>query len=136
MILTFSSIGGGIIRVAFFPRIASDQVSIELNMPNGTNEMVTDSIISLIEEKAKEVTKDIHNQYLGEDAEEYLVENMITTLGPGSAAARLQINLLPGEKRPNEINTGLVTVKSLQDKDFGQKELSFEGFVELMNEYK
>lgn len=109
MILTFSSIGGGIIRVTFFPRIASDQVSIELNMPNGTNEMVTDSIISFIEEKAKKVTKEIHNEYLGEDAEKYLVENMITTLGPGSSAARLQINLLPGEERPNEINTGLVT---------------------------
>ncbi|SHG56825.1 efflux RND transporter permease subunit [Winogradskyella jejuensis] len=109
MILTFSSIGGGIIRVSFFPQIASDRVAVDLNMPNGTNENVTDSIISFIEEKAIEVTKEINDEYLGADSEKYLVENMIKTIGPGSSTARLEINLLPGEERPNEITTQLVT---------------------------
>lgn len=111
MILTFSSIGGGIIRVSFFPQIASDRVAVDLNMPNGTNEKVTDSIISFIEEKAVEVTKEINDEYLGADSEKYLVENMIKTIGPGSSTARLEINLLPGEERPNEITTQLVTNK-------------------------
>ena len=108
-ILTKASVQGGIVRVAFFPQIASDRVAINLNMPNGTNEKVTDSIISFIEEKAIEVTKEINNEYLGENSEKYLVENMIKTIGPGSAAARLEINLLPGEERSNEITTRLVT---------------------------
>ena len=56
LLLTFGSIGGGIIRTAFFPRIASDRGAIELQMPNGTPVTVTDSIISFIEEKAKIVT--------------------------------------------------------------------------------
>ena len=38
LILTFGSVGGGIIKTAFFPNIASDRVSISLEMPNGTNE--------------------------------------------------------------------------------------------------
>ncbi|RNC85064.1 MAG: efflux RND transporter permease subunit [Winogradskyella sp.] len=109
MILTFSSIGGGIIRVSFFPQIASDRVAVDLNMPNGTNQYVTDSIISFIEEKAIEVTKEIDAEYLGADYEQDLVENMIKTIGPGSATAQLVINLLPGEERPNEITTQLVT---------------------------
>lgn len=107
-ILTIASIKGDILRVAFFPRIASDQVAVTLNMPNGTNQNVTDSIISLIEEKSIVVTQNIHNEYLGEDAEKFLVKNRIKILGPGSSRARLEINLLPGEERPNAINTDLV----------------------------
>lgn len=109
VILTVASFQGGIIRGAFFPQIASDRVAITLNMPNGTNEKVTDSIISYIESKAIEVTNEINEEYFGENPEKYLVENMIRNIGPGSSAASLIINLLPGEERPNEISTALVT---------------------------
>ena len=105
LILTVGSIGGGIIRGAFFPQIASDRVSITLNMPNGTNEKVTDSIISFIEKKAIEVTNEINEEYMSKGAEKHLVENIIKNIGPGSASASLAINLLPGEERPNEITS-------------------------------
>ncbi len=78
-------------------------------MPNGTTEKVTDSIISFIETKAIEVTKEINDEYIGEDSEKYLVENMIKNIGPGSSTASLAINLLPGEERPNEITSALVS---------------------------
>lgn len=106
--LTNASFQGGIIRGAFFPRIASDRVDISLNMPNGTNEKVTDSIISFIEAKAKAVTKEINDEYLGDYPDKYLVENIIKNIGPGAATASLVINLLPGEERPNEITSGMV----------------------------
>ncbi|WP_298515036.1 efflux RND transporter permease subunit [uncultured Kordia sp.] len=109
LILTQASFQGGIIRGAFFPRIASDRVTITLNMPNGTNENVTDSIISFIESKAKEVTKEINDEYIGKDDEKYLVENIIKRIGPGSSTARLEVNLLPGEERPNVITSDLVS---------------------------
>lgn len=108
LLLTFGSIGGGIIRTAFFPRIASDRVAIELEMPNGTNEKVTDSIISLIEEKAKIVNQELTEKYLKGTGKE-LFENMIKNVGPGSSAAVLVINLLPGEERPDAIRSDLVT---------------------------
>ena len=72
-ILTVSSIQGGIVRVSFFPQIAGDQVAINLNMPNGTNEKVTDSIISFIEEKAIEVTKEINDEYFEKNSEKYII---------------------------------------------------------------
>ncbi|MGB5236489.1 MAG: efflux RND transporter permease subunit [Flavobacteriaceae bacterium] len=108
LILTFGSIGGGIIRTAFFPRIASDRVAIELLMPNGTNEKVTDSIISMIEDKANIVNSELTTKYLG-GTDKVLFENMIKNLGPGSSAATLVINLLPGEERPDEIRADMVT---------------------------
>ncbi|BAO76346.1 efflux RND transporter permease subunit [Winogradskyella sp. PG-2] len=107
--LTNASFQGGIIRGAFFPRIASDRINVSLEMPNGTNEKVTDSIISFIEVKAIEVTNEINDEYLGEDFKKHLVENMIKNIGPGSSSASLTINLLPGEERPNVITSDLVT---------------------------
>ncbi|MGB0981214.1 MAG: efflux RND transporter permease subunit [Winogradskyella sp.] len=109
IILTKASFEGGIIRGAFFPQIASDRIQVTLNMPNGTNENVTDSIISFIEAKAIEVTNEISEEYLGKNPEKHLVENRIKNVGPGASAASLSINLLPGEERPNEITTRLVS---------------------------
>ena len=108
LVLTFGSIGGGIVRTAFFPMVASDQISIELRMPNGTNEKVTDSIISLIQEKAHIVNDELSEKYL-KGMDKKLFVNMIKNLGPGSSSARLEINLLPGEERPDNIRTDMVT---------------------------
>ena len=127
LILTGGSFGGGIIRGAFFPQIASDRISITLNMPNGTNEKVTDSIISYIEKKSIEATNQINNEYLGENPENHLVKNFIKKIGPGSSAASLTINLLPGEERPNEITSSLVTnrIEELVGPIFGIESLVF-----------
>ncbi|EAR00577.1 efflux RND transporter permease subunit [Maribacter sp. HTCC2170] len=108
LILTFGSIGGGIIRTSFFPQIASDRVQVELLMPNGTNEKVTDSIISLIEEKAEIVNQELTEEYL-KGTENVLFENVIRRVGPGSSAATLTINLLPGEERPDAVRSSLVS---------------------------
>ena len=106
-VLTIGSIGGGIVRTSFFPDIASDRVSIQLTMPNGTNERVTDSIIDLIEEKAMIVNQELTEQYLQGSGKE-LYENVIKSVGPGSSQASLAINLLPGEERPDAIISDLV----------------------------
>lgn len=108
LVLTLGSVGGGIIRTAFFPSIASDRVQVSLLMPNGTNEVITDSIISLIEEKAEIVNQELTATYL-KGTDKMLFENMIRTVGPGSSAASLVINLLPGEERPDEIPSSMVT---------------------------
>lgn len=108
LFLTFGSIGGGIIRTAFFPRIASDQIVVALQMPNGTNEKVTDSIISMIQDKAKIVNQELTEEYLPQE-DKKLFRNMLKNLGPGSSTATLVINLLPGEERPDAVVADLVT---------------------------
>ncbi|MFI8605033.1 efflux RND transporter permease subunit [Cellulophaga baltica] len=108
LILTFGAIGGGIIRTTFFPNVASDRVSISLEMPNGTNEIITDSIISLIEDKAEIVNQEFTEKYF-KGTDKVLFDNMIRRVGPGSSSASLTLNLLPGEERPDEISSELVT---------------------------
>ncbi len=109
LVLTFGAIGGGIIGVTLFPSIASDRVTIELEMPKGTNVKITDSIISMIEKKSFIVNKELTDEYL-KDTGKDLFENTIVQIN-SSSSARLQINLLPGEERPDAIKSTLVANK-------------------------
>ena len=96
LILSFSAIGGGIVKTSFFPNIASDQIQISLKMPQGTNEKITDSIISMIEGKVWLIHKEYTEKQTGNIP---VVENIIKRIGPGSASGGLTVNLLPGEAR-------------------------------------
>ena len=106
LILTFGSIGGGIIGVTLFPSIASDTVTIQLEMPNGTNVKVTDSIMSMIEEKSFIVNQELSEKYL-KGTDKQLFENTILTLNSSSSAS-LKLNMLPGEERPDAIKASMV----------------------------
>ena len=110
LMLTIGSFGGGIIRTSFFPSIASDRIQVTLVMPNGTNEKITDSIISLIQVKSKIVEEELTEKYL-KGYEKSLFVNSIKTLGNGASRATLTINLLPGEQRPDILRANLVSTR-------------------------
>lgn len=95
-IFSIGAIGGGIVGTSFFPRIASDTVSINLEMPQGTNEKITDSIISSIEEKVWIVNEQYDKNLFNNQS---VVQNVIKRIGPGTSNASLTVNLLPGELR-------------------------------------
>lgn len=105
-ILTIGSIGGGIIGVTLFPSIASDRISVELAMPRGTNVKITDSIISMIEDNAWELNKELTAEFLGA-TDKVMFENTIRNINSSSTAS-LDINMLPGEERPDAVNASLV----------------------------
>lgn len=96
LMLTIGSIQGGIIGTTFFPSIASDRVTVNLSMPQGTNVVITDSIISMIEEEVWKVNEDYTSR---QEGNKQVVENVIKKIGPGSSVAKLDVNLLPGEER-------------------------------------
>ena len=96
LMITLGAIGGGIIRSSFFPSVGSDRVSITLRMPQGTNELMTDSIISRIESATWVVNEQFKDRF--EDDRD-IVKNVIKRIGPGTANGRLTINLLPSEER-------------------------------------
>ena len=122
LLLSFSALRGGIIKSSFFPRIASDRVQITLNMPQGTNEKITDSIISMIEEKVWVVNKEYSAKQTG-DAD--VVENVIKRVGPGSANATLSVNLLPGETRDFSSPEITNAIQKLVGKVYGVESLVF-----------
>ena len=96
LIASIGALGGGIVKTAFFPSIASDRISINLKMLQGTNEMITDSIISEIEEIAWQINEEFTKKQIGNTP---VVENIIKRIGPGTSNGSLTVNLLPGEAR-------------------------------------
>jgi multidrug efflux pump subunit AcrB len=96
MIFTKFAMDAGVVKQSFFPRVASDRVQIVLTMPQGTNDQITDSIISSIEEKVWLINKEYSAKQSGDLQ---VIENVIKRVGPGSANATLTVNLLPGEAR-------------------------------------
>ncbi len=96
LIITFGAMGGGLIRMSFFPNVASDRIQVTLKMPQGTSEHITDSIITKIEDATWRVNEAFTKRQTGNLQ---VVENVIRKIGPGTANASLSINLLPGESR-------------------------------------
>ena len=65
LLITGGAIGGGIIKTTFFPVISSDQVNINLNMPQGINPDVTDSLLKVIEIAAWEANEEFTEKQTG-----------------------------------------------------------------------
>jgi len=97
LIFSIGGISSGIVKTSFFPKMASDRVSIDLVMPQGINEKITDSIISKIEEAAWLVNDEFTESKQANH--EQVIQNIIKRIGPGTNKASLTINLLPGELR-------------------------------------
>lgn len=122
LLFSFMAIGGGIVKTSFFPRIASDRVQISLNMPQGTNEKITDSIISFIEDKVWLTNKEYTKKQTGNLQ---VVQNVIKRVGPGSANATLTVNLLPGEARDFSSPEITNSIQKKVGKIYGVETLTF-----------
>ena len=122
LILSIGGLGSGIVRTSFFPSIASDVVSINLKMLQGTNEMITDSIISKIETVAWEVNEEFTKKQTDNLP---VIQNIIKRIGPGTANGSLTINLLPGESRDFSSNEITNTIRDKVGVVYGVESLIF-----------
>jgi multidrug efflux pump subunit AcrB len=122
-IFSIGAIGGGIVGMSFFPRLASDTVTVNLKMPQGTNEKITDSIISTIEDKVWIINEQYDVKAFNN---EHVVQNVIRSIGPGTSNATLTVNLLPGELR-GELSSQEVTnkIRDAVGRIYGIESLSF-----------
>ncbi len=121
-VLTIASIMGGIIGVTIFPSIASDTVSIDLLMPEGTNPARTDSIITMVEAAAWRVNED----YTARQSDnQQVIENIIKRVGPGNNKASLRVNLLPGEFRDFSSPDITNSIRDEVGEVFGVERLTF-----------
>jgi multidrug efflux pump subunit AcrB len=123
LIFSIGGIGGGIVKTSFFPSISSDKINITLKMTEGTNEMITDSIISGIEEISWRINEEFTEKQTNNVP---VVQNIIKSIGPGTAIAELELNLLPGELRDfaasditNAIRSRVGVVHGIESLTFG-----------------
>ena len=120
--LTFNSVTSGIIPVDFFPTIASDVVTVNLKMPMGTSEKITDSIISLVEKNAILSGEELENKFMKNDQRKliqyssknigFAADDMSLVKGfgdvGGASTASLEIWMLDSEERPQEIKASIL----------------------------
>ena len=101
LMITVGAIQGGVIRFTFFPSIASDVVQVNLKMPQGTNESITNELIESIENDIWASNDELKERQTGNVD---VIKNTLRRIGPGSSNASIIINLLPGEERDLSAN--------------------------------
>ncbi len=121
--ITTAAIQGGKIRFTFFPSIASDVIQVNLKMPQGTNEQITNDIITSIEQEVWNSNEALKKEQTGEVD---VIKNAVRRIGPGSSNATITINLLPGEERDlsaqtisNDIRERVGFVSGVEQLTFG-----------------
>lgn len=95
-VITLGAFNGRIIKTTFFPVLEFNNFQINLEMPSGTRENITDSILLSIEDKVREFNEEISSKR--EDGEN-LVLAITRSIGPGTNKGSLTVNLLESEKR-------------------------------------
>lgn len=111
LIITFGAMGGGIIKFQPFPPIASEEVSVQLRMPEGTAEVVTDSIISMIEEKAWAAADKLSEQM---PDNKHIVKGMVKRIGTSTARQGGPVRVA---QRGGSPNAAVLTLYLLSEED-------------------
>ncbi len=95
--ITLQSISGGIIRTTFFPVIERDNVNIELRMPAGTRDHITERYLQRIEDAAWAANDSLSRVFFRN--EKQVVQQVEISLGPTTYEGSLNVEILNGEER-------------------------------------
>ncbi|MCH8034467.1 MAG: efflux RND transporter permease subunit [Bacteroidetes bacterium] len=95
-IITIGAVKGSIIKTTFFPNLEFNNVTVTLEMPAGTSDLVTDSILVNIENAAWAVNDDYVQLF---PIAKQLVVNVIRSIGPGTHQGSLRVTLSGSEER-------------------------------------
>ncbi|MEO0880599.1 MAG: efflux RND transporter permease subunit, partial [Pseudomonadota bacterium] len=94
MILSVGLLNSGIVRASFFPEVESDQVEIEVNLPQGTPYSRTLAVLEQIQIAEKQLVEEIEESTGGEGQ---LIENWYTRSRDNQVLAL--VKLVPPETR-------------------------------------
>ena len=94
MFITIGALQGGIVKMTFFPNLEFDNVQLTFEMPAGTRQTVTDSLLARMETNVKEVSDEYKEEY-GQD----LVKAIGRSVGPDAHKGGLRITLLESQFR-------------------------------------
>lgn len=95
-VLCIAMIGGGVVKTTFFPVVEGDAININLRMPAGTRESLTQQWLNHIEKAVWEVNEEIKKTRPDGQDVVLIVNN---NLGPSTYQGNISVNLLDGEAR-------------------------------------
>jgi multidrug efflux pump subunit AcrB len=98
---SISLVGTGTVKTTFFPNVEQDVLKVDLELPPGTSEEVTEELLWQIDESVRKVNDSLSAQRA--DGKE-LVENVELVMGPDANEGYLQITLLgAGQRQRNSL---------------------------------
>ena len=97
MIITVGAMKGGLIKFTFFPVIERNEVPVNLSMPAGTREHITNERLVKIEQAIWEVNEELKEEF---ETEDNTVLNIERILGPGTNEGSINAILAGSEIRP------------------------------------
>ena len=95
--VSIAALSGGIVKQTFFPNVEGNNVYINLKLPAGTNESITQGWLDKFEAAALEVNEEISNKYNADSSS--MDVHILKELGPTSYEGRLNIILIDAEQR-------------------------------------
>ncbi|MEN0005140.1 MAG: efflux RND transporter permease subunit [Bacteroidota bacterium] len=97
LVITFGAIGGGIISTTFFPNIERDDIIINLQMPAGTRENITQDALDHIEAATLRANEQLSERFFNNEKQAIL--KIEKNLGPTTYQGSINVSLLDGENR-------------------------------------
>lgn len=94
--ITIGALRGSVIKTTFFPSIERRSVNVNLEMPAGTPDNITDSLLVSMERKIRKVNDIYRNEYPNQDD---LILSITRRTGPGTHQGNLSVTLISSEKR-------------------------------------
>ena len=97
LIVTNGAMKGGIIKSTFFPVIERDNIVVNLQMPAGTREHITENWLSHIEQATWEANKELSDRFFQGEKEAIL--KVEKSVGPTTYEGTINVTILDGENR-------------------------------------
>ena len=94
-IITIGAIRGSVIKTTFFPVLERNHVDIMLEMPAGTPDRITDSLLVEMEDAVRNVDAEYRREHNGE----VLVTAISRDIGPNSHEGELTVTIVEGQYR-------------------------------------
>ena len=88
LFITVGALQGGIVKLTFFPNVEFDNIQVTFEMPAGTSQTVTDSLLARMEKNVQE----LRDEYKGEYGQDF-VKAIGRTVGPDAHKGGLRISL-------------------------------------------
>lgn len=122
--ITLGALGGRLIRVNYFPFIDRDNFEVNIKLPAGTREEITESYLDIIIEAAARVNDDLRDQIPeGQD----VIQDIEMTLGPSSNQGKLNVILLSSEIRGIGSNVVFNALRETTGPIYDAENLSYGG---------
>ena len=94
---TIGAVGGGIVGTTFFPNIPRDDIAIDLKMPAGTREGITQATLDRITDAVARANDSLSRRYFA--GERRAFEKVQVDIGPQTFAGRVTATLIDSEER-------------------------------------